>query len=126
MNMNTNIWTVIRKYKYKYKYLSLKIDNGSNHTLTNYSCAKEGGKAVESDHKPLVMEVKIDIPAQRKEKIEIMNFKDKASQEVFKDITTKTRAFTQCFSTKLAVLEQAYMWLKLVKAHCRRASTKEN
>ena len=38
---------------------SLKIDNGSNHTLTNYSCAKEGGKAVESDHKPLVMEVKI-------------------------------------------------------------------
>ena len=50
-----------------------------------------------------------------------MNFKDKASQEVFKDITTKTRAFTQCFSTKLPVLEQADMWLKLVKAHCRRA-----
>ena len=89
--------------------------------MTNFSSAKDGGKAVESDHKPLVMEVKINVPATRKEKVEIMNFKDKASQELFKEITTETQAFTKCFQNRRPVLEQADIWFKTVTSHCQRA-----
>ena len=99
----------------------MKIENGRKHTLTNFSAVKKGGEVVESDHKPLVMEVKIDIPSQRKEKIEIMNFKDSNSQEVFKDITTKTKAFTQCFTNVQPVLEQADKWLNTVQSYCKKA-----
>ena len=47
---------------------SMKIENGRKHTQKNFSAGKKGGEFVESDHKPLVMEVKIDIPSQTKEK----------------------------------------------------------
>ena len=75
---------------------------------------------MESDHKSLVMEVKIDIPSQRKEKIEIMNFKDSNSQKIFKDITTKTKKFIRCFTNVQPVLEQADKWLNTVQSYCKK------
>ena len=54
----------------------MKIKNGTKHTFTNFLALKKGGDVVESEHKPLIMNVDIVIPSQKKEKIEILNFKD--------------------------------------------------
>ena len=99
---------------------SMKIENGNKHILTNFSSAKDGATAKESDHKPLTMEVKLKIPSQKRVKVEIMNFTDKASQEAFKEYTSKTEDFTDCFKTMQSVLEQADNWINLVESYCKK------
>ena len=83
---------------------SMKIQNDNKHTLTNFSPCIDGGRAKESDHLPMTMEVKLEIPPQKKQKIEIRNFNDKASQEAFKENTSSTTDFTDCFETLCPML----------------------
>ena len=54
----------------------MKIDNGKNHILTNFFNIDSDGKAVNSDHFPLNMEVKLESSPIIKQKVEIINFKD--------------------------------------------------
>ena len=72
---------------------SMKIDNGKGHTLTNY---QRGAVGVNSDHKPLLMDIELEVQPQIKQKVEILNFKDTTSQKRFSDITSKTSVFTEC------------------------------
>ena len=51
---------------------------------------------VNSDHFPLHMEVKLQSAPIKKEKIEVLNFKDSLGQIVFKELTSNTSAFTDC------------------------------
>ena len=96
---------------------SMKIDNGKQHTLTNY---QKGSLGVNSDHKLFVMEVQLEVQPHKKEKVEILDFKDTSSQIKFRDITSKTEEFTKCIESVGNVSEQATNWLKLVKMHLRR------
>ena len=73
---------------------SMKIDNGREHTLTNY---KKGSKAVDSDHRPLVMNIKLEVPPTKISKVEILDFKDVGSQMKFSEITSESQVFTECF-----------------------------
>ena len=41
--------------------MSMKIESDKSHNLTNFHTLKEKGKATESDHKPLIMEVRVNI-----------------------------------------------------------------
>ena len=40
----------------------MKIDNGKTHIITNYGSTDNTGNSVNSDHFPLTMEVKLEVP----------------------------------------------------------------
>ena len=103
---------------------SMKIDNGKVHMLTNYSNIDKDGIAVNSDHFPLAMEVNIEAAPIKKKKVEIYNFNDTNSQHIFKEITSTTRAFTDCFKDMHEMSKGAENWLKTVKAHCHKTFKK--
>ena len=75
---------------------SMKIDKGKKHMLTNY---KYGYAAVSSDHRPLVMDVQLEVPQTKKIRKEILDFKNSKSQIIFNEITTNTKVFTDCVDT---------------------------
>ena len=88
---------------------SLKIEDGTNHILTKY---KTGNKAINSDHKLLVMDVLLRVPPTKKVKVEIIDFKDVNSQEKFKEITLQTELFTNCTNSLQPMQQQANKWLQ--------------
>ena len=102
----------------------MKIDNGTTHTLTNYFNMDSDGKPVNSDHFPLHMEVKLESAPIKKEKVEILNFKDSLGQIVFKELTTNTTAFTDCVQNVHKMSNGAQKWMSTVKSHCYRAFKK--
>ena len=103
---------------------SMKIDNCKTHRLTNYGKIDSMGSAVNSNHFPLTMEVKLETPASKHPKVEIFNFKDKNSQIVFKGITSETEEFTNVLDNRCNLSDNANNWLKVVKSHCKRAFKK--
>ena len=54
-----------------------------------------------SDHLPLKMEVELQAFPSKKEKKEILNFKEIEGQIRFKEITTNTEEFTKCFTNNI-------------------------
>ena len=82
---------------------SMKIDNGKSHMLTNYKNVVKGGVAVNSDHYPLTMNLKLEVAPHKKNKVEIFNFSDTSAQAAFKELTSNTTAFTDCFKNVCSV-----------------------
>ena len=82
------------------------IDEDKNYILTNYEQIRRGGKASDSDHNTLFMDLNLKILAAKPLRREIWNFKNKQSQEKFKQETSKTRDFTNCFQNDLDVEKQ--------------------
>lgn len=56
---------------------SMRINEDKKFTLTNYTLANSEKEAVNSDHAPLVMEVKLEAARNKKKKVEMLNFNDK-------------------------------------------------
>ena len=94
---------------------SLKIEDGKDHILTKY---KKGVNSVNSDHKPLVMEVLLKVSQSKNIELEITDFKDINSQENFKEITSETQVFTNCAKSLQPMQQQANKWMNTLKSHC--------
>ena len=97
------------------------IDEEKKHILTNYKPARAGAKANDSDHFTEVMDVNLELIADKPQRKEIFNFKDKDSQAYFKEITSKTEEFSNCFDNNKPLEEQIYDWRKVLKTHCKTA-----
>ena len=95
-----------------------------NYILTNYKQARKSGKAADSDHATQILDVDLNLLAEKTVRREIFNFKDSEAQAAFKDATTNTKEFTSCFENKLPVLQQIKKWRKVLKAHCRKSFKK--
>ena len=80
------------------------IDEEKKHILTNYKPARAATKANDSDHFTEVMDVKLELIADKPQRKEIFNFKDKDSQAYFKEITSKTSEFSNCFDNNKPVV----------------------
>ena len=100
---------------------SMEIIDHRDHNLT---CFKTKSKAVNSDHAPLLMEVELKSRPTVKEKVGIPNFNDKLSQLKFKESTSDTAQFTECFECMQPLLEQSNQWLSNVKAHVNKSFKK--
>ena len=103
---------------------SMVIDEAKKHILTNYNAAKNTGKAVDSDHYTLYLDMDLEIAKERPERQEILNFKDKKSQERFKNNTSETNEFTECFNNDKSLSEKIENWRKLLASHCKKAFKK--
>ena len=67
------------------------------------------------------MIVQLEVPPIKKNKVEILDFKDQNSQIKFNEITSESEVFTDCLENMLPVSQQANNWLKTLKAHCQKA-----
>ena len=103
---------------------SMKICDDKEHKLTNYSMLNDKNEAVNSDHAPLVMEVKLEANPAKKVRTEIHNFEDNDSQLKFKESTSNTDAFTDCFQSLQPVLKQSDKWLQVVKTYINKSFKK--
>ena len=99
----------------------MEIDNGKNHMLTNYIHTIGEGRTVNSDHLPLKMNVDLQAFPCKKEKKEMLNFKDEEGQNIFRDITTNTSSFTDCFTNEHKVSKEAEEWMTVLKTHAKKS-----
>ena len=102
----------------------MQIDDGKNHIVTNYGNVNSDGNSVNSDHYPLIMEVKLVARPIKKTKVEIFNFNEVNSQILFKDITSNTNKFTNCFTDMHNVSKEAEKWMHTLKTHLKRSFKK--
>ena len=64
---------------------NMKIDDKRQHILTNYKSVKMQGRVIESDHNALFLDLSLKFPKIANERITIYQFKNKKSQELFKN-----------------------------------------
>ena len=100
------------------------IDEDRKFILTNYEQVQKGGKAADTDHMTEYMDLDLKVETEKPERRELWNFKNKEAQKVFKDETTNTSEFSECFKSKLPVLEQIKNWRIVFSKHCRTAFKK--
>ena len=100
------------------------IDEERQHILTNYKAAKVSGKAIDSDHFTVYLDLNMEITKERPERMEIFNFKDKKSQEAFKINTSETDEFTECFNGEDPLIQKIEKWRKVLNSHCAKAFKK--
>ena len=76
----------------------LMIDEDRNHVLTNITKTKKGLKIKESDHHAIITKLRFSWSKnEKKERVEIFNFKNLDCQAKFKQITTKTKELSRIF-----------------------------
>ena len=63
----------------------------------------KGGKVTESDHNVEILEVNLQFSSLKSERIEIFQFKNKNSQVMFKELTTNTTDFSNCFTRTIVL-----------------------
>ena len=100
------------------------IDEDRRYILTNYTQAKTGGKAIDSDHATEYMDLDLKIIYEKPERKEIFQYKDKDALKIFTKSTTETNEFSNCFENNLPILEQIEIWRKVLKAHCSKSFKK--
>jgi hypothetical protein len=99
----------------------MKIDERREKTLSNFSAVKTVGRVIETDHNPLYLELKLEFSPAKPERIEIFQFKNKASQAEFFRITSKTDEFTRCFDDNMSFEKQAGNWRKTLTTFFHKA-----
>ena len=99
-------------------------DENKKYILTNYGNVRKGGKANDTDHVTQYMDLDLKVILEKPERIEILNFKDKIAQSLFKKITSETTEFSNCFNNNLPVLKQVDKWRQTLDSHCKRAFKK--
>ena len=100
------------------------VDEENKFVLTNYKTARQKGRAVDSDHKTLYLDLDLQIINEKPIRRELFNFKDQKSQAAFKIQTSKTEDFTEFFKNDQSVFEQIESWRKILKSYCARAFKK--
>ena len=92
------------------------IDIDGKHTITNF---KNGKRTSKSDHTTTWMKVNLKITPEKTEKVEILNFKDEKAQVRFKEATTNTSEFLDCFTSNLSSKDKMINWKHTLEKHCK-------
>ena len=97
------------------------IDEDGKYILTNYEQAKYGGKASNSDHATMYLDLDLKVVPDKPRRREIWNLKNKNAQTSFKMSTTKTKDFTDCFENKLTLKTQIENWRRVLNKHIKKS-----
>ena len=100
------------------------IDEDGKYILTNYEQAKYGGKASNSDHATMYLDLDLKVVPDKPKRREIWNLKNKNAQISFKMSTTKTKDFTDCFENKLTLKTQIENWRRVLNKHIKKSFKK--
>ena len=100
---------------------SIKIDEDQNYALTRITQTKAEVVVKRSNHNVIVRELAISWnPTIRKEKIKILNFKDKPCQEKFKEETSKDNYLSSVFNENESLNTQTNIFLKRLNKVCHK------
>ena len=97
------------------------IDEDGKYILTNYEQAKYGGKASNSDHATMYLDLDLKVVPDKPRRREIWNLKNKNAQTSFKMSTTKTKDFTDCFENNLTLKTQIENWRRVLNKHIKKS-----
>ena len=78
---------------------SMHIDEEKQDMLTKYGQVKKGGRAVDSDHVPLELNIDLKIVPTKPTRNVLFNFKNELGRERFKELASKTSEFSDCFKS---------------------------
>ena len=104
--------------------VKMKVDEKRESALTNFKAVNQIGREIETDHNPIILELKLEFSAIKPERIEMFQFKDEVAQGVFKRLTTDTNEFTDCFKNDLEFEVQATNWRKMLNNFFHKAFKK--
>ena len=76
----------------------MAIDENRDFDLTNFNSKRGKSCPVESDHNPIILDMNISYSKPVKQRIEIYSLKHLESQQVFKEITSKSTMLSKCFT----------------------------
>ena len=100
---------------------SILIDEEQKHALTRITQTKTGVVVKRSDHNVIITELAIPWNSTtRKQKIEILNFKDKKCQEKFQIETSKNTYLSSAFSGNEGLNSQTELFLQRIDKICRK------
>ena len=97
------------------------IDSKGEFTITNYTGAKNGRRAVNSDHVTLILKMNLNILPQKPHRVELFDFQNEDGQKMFKRKTSETNDFTDCFQNLLPLQEQCENWHATLKSYCAKS-----
>ena len=63
-----------------------------------------------SDHAVQYMDLALKVFLEKPKRVEVLNFKDKKAQTIFKSLTTETTEFSSCFDDDLSFDCQIENW----------------
>ena len=92
------------------------IDEDKKYVLTNYENVRKGGKANNSDHNSQYLDLVIRANIEKPVRTEVWNLKCEKSQEIFKQQTSETKEFSECFQKKLPIFKQIENWKNILKS----------
>ena len=96
-------------------FTKIVIDESKKFILTNYQQVRNGGKANDSDHNTQYLDLDIEVENDKPERIEILNYKEKLGQSRFKEITSNTDIFSNCFLNNRPLSSQIEKWESSLK-----------
>jgi hypothetical protein len=64
----------------------------------------------ETDHNPLILDLKISFSKPVKERVEIYNLKNKECQQIFGEVTSNSLNLSECFSNGNSLKNQVELW----------------
>ena len=102
----------------------MQIDERKKYILTNYEQVRKGGKAADTDHATQILDIKLTISSEKPERRELYNFKNEENQQKFKNATTNTNNFTNCFKTNLPLDQQIKRWQQNLNEFCGKSFQK--
>ena len=104
--------------------VSMEIDEEKSDVPSNYTQVRKGGKAIDSDHGAIQMNLNIKIIPTRPTRESLYNFKNEEGRKTFKDLTSNTNSFTECFKSMQPLQVQCENWKNVLESYCWKAFPK--
>ena len=102
----------------------MNIDEQRTDIPTNYTQVRRGGKAVDSDHMLLEMHLDLKVIPTKPTRTILYNFKSEQGRKIFKELTTITSDFTNCFESRQPLQFQCEEWKNLLQSYCKKSFQK--
>ena len=100
---------------------NILVDEQQNHSLTRITQTKAGVIVKKSDHNVIITELEIPWnPSQKKDKIQLLNFKDKKCQKIFSEETSKDAYLSSAFESDQNLNEQTNIFLNRLNKVCQK------
>ena len=93
----------------------MEIDEEKSDIPSNYTQVRKGGKAIDSDHVPIQINLNIKIISTRPTRVSLHNFKNEEGRKTFKDLTSNTNSFTEYFKSMQPLQVQCENWKNVLE-----------
>ena len=91
------------------------VDEDGLYALTKYSKRKGKIITIESDHKPVFLDLDIKVEAKQTPRTEFFNFRNKENLQKFKFENDNSSSLRDCLSGNKSILKQGKFWFKCLR-----------